>query len=406
MWNFRIKVNLADALFFLSMTMIVAVRGMVMIRAGAILAFFSYMMALKFFARKKVNNNLHFCWLFPFLGYAYLSQYWAYSADAVFEMFNNVVWTTVMGVATSAYVIYYDLSAEQIAKRLVFVACAFIAGAVLLGGVSDDGRLSAENNANVFGRVASGLLVFLFYWSKQKKWKNHFLNAVIILFVLLCLASGSRSALAMAALGGVACFYFEKPSKDAVKIFFRLLSVLALCVVGYWCVMNIDFLYNSIGNRVETLIASFSDERAADASTITRNLMIEKAAEIFKEHFWFGAGLNNFKYLTYWNTYAHCNYYELAACLGIIGFLLYYWPVFVYTTRAVKFWGANVNGAILPLYFTIVFFVGDCGGVSYFSVPTHVFLGLAIGLMGNMSFEKRNEEREMDWLKFIVNKRS
>ena len=355
-----------------------------MLRVASILAFFGYMMALKFFTRKKVNNNLHFCWLFSFLGYAYLSQYWAYNTDVVFEVLNNVVWATLMGVASSTYVIYYDLSVEQIAKRLAFVSFAFIVSAALLGGVSDNGRMSADNNANSLGLMGSQLFIFLFYLSKQKRWKNYFLNVLIIVLSLLTLISGSRKALMIMSLSCIVCLYYEKPTADMGKIFTRIGGIVVLGVVTYFSIMHVDFLYTSIGNRVESYITSRSNELAADGSMITRELMRERAYEIFKQHFWFGAGLNNFKYLTYWNTYSHNNYCELAACLGIIGLLVYYCPLFFYVIKTVEFWLRARVEIVVALLVLGTGVLSDFGLVSYSSISSNIFYGIAIGVISRM----------------------
>ena len=65
----------------------------------------------------------------------------------------------------------------------------------------------------------------------------------------------------------------------------------------------------------------------------------------------------------------------------MLGLAIYYTPYVIYTVRSIKGWLADKTDAIVPVSLMLAFFLGDFGGVSYFNMIYHVFVGLAIGLL-------------------------
>lgn len=379
-----LNIKVSDILFMLAMVFVLGIPGPSQMKAIAISVFFGYMVLVKLKNYRSIRNNLHIIGAFLFLGYTYISRKWAFYPAAVSEQLTNVMWTVMLATATSTYVIFNNYNEKDITKRLIPIAIILLANVLFKGSFSDN-RLSIGINENTFGRLSAGIFCFLFYQCKQQKWRNLFLDILTAVLLLFAFLSGSRTSVLMAAIYVLVILMFEHPTKNAVKIIGNLLIVVFLCGAGYFCLMNIGFLYNSIGNRVESLLAVFTGGSQEDGSTISRLNMMELARGIFLEHPWLGIGMNNFKYATYYNTYAHSNYYELAACLGIFGLILYYVPLLVYFKKTISKWIKNENAMIVPLVVLGTFLIGDLGGVSYFSTISHVFVGLAIGFVSNQN---------------------
>ncbi len=379
MKGYKINVKISDILFIIAMIFVLGIPGPSHIKAIAIIAFWGYMMLVKIINNRSIKNNLHIIGSFLFLGYAYLSRKWALYPTAVFEQLTNVLWTVLLATAVSTYVIFNGYNVKDIVKRLMPVALIFVVNVFLNGSFSVD-RLSIGINENAFGRLSSGMFCLFFYQCKQEKWRNVFVDVIMALFLLFTFLSGSRTSVLLAVIYIMAFLVFEQPSKNAVKSIEKLLSVVVLCFMAYFCIMNIDFLYASIGNRIESLLELLTGVSAGDNSTISRMNMMTLAKELFLEHPWIGAGMNNFKYITYYNTYAHSNYYELAACLGVVGLILYYFPPVYYLNKAISGWKLRRKEMIVPLAIIGAFLFGDIGSVSYFDAISSVWLGVAVGM--------------------------
>ena len=376
--DIKIRLNFTDVLFLISMVTVLSFPQSSRIKAILIMLFFGYMVFITLLSKRKIPNVLHSLWAIAFFALCYFSKYWAAFPNAVNEQISNVLWSMMLSVGTALYILYNDFDTIDIAKRFCFLAVLFAVN-VVFNSTFEGNRLSVSNNANTFGKTAISMAGFFLFWCKKKRWKRAFPIFMFALMSFLALLSGSRKAILALLLYIIAYVLFEHLPKNFFKVIGRLLIAAVICWIIYLCIMNIGFLYNSVGNRVESMFDFFSGDTEADGSVNTRFNMIEVAKEIFIDNPILGAGLNNFKYLTYHGTYAHNNYYELLACLGIVGFVIYYLPLAIFLLRAVRLWRKDRQDAIVPLAILTILFVSDFAAVSYFSLNEHVFLGVAIG---------------------------
>ena len=121
-------------------------------------------------------------------------------------------------------------------------------------------------------------------------------------------------------------------TKNPVKVFRNFIVLCILAIAGYYSLMRVDFLYELVGERFETMLDGFSGENT-DASTGFRLQLIQWGLEWFKNRPILGYGNNCYAYLlgSTYNTwagsegvYAHNNYIELMVDLGVFGLLIYY----------------------------------------------------------------------------------
>ena len=373
------------------MIFVLAFPGSPRIKAIPIILFFCYIMVIKAISFRSIKNHLHILGMFLFLGYALLSKRWALYPQAISEQSNNILWSVLLSTAISTYVIFRELSIKDVATRLVPIALLFCMN-VLLKGAFIDNRLSIGINENTFGRLTCGMACIFLACSKREHWQNLLMDMLTIVFGLLTFLSGSRTSVLMLAIFTLGLLVFEHPTKDVTKLFGRIVIIALLCVAGYFCLTHIPFFYRTIGNRLETMLLALAGLSRGDGSFITRSRMTEAAKAFFLQRPFLGIGLNNFKYATYFNTYAHNNYSELAACLGVAGLIIYYTPFLIYTKRAFSQWKKGIPGMIIPLAFFVAFFAGDIGSVSYFNIITHVFVGLAVGLLSTDGTQQKTHK--------------
>lgn len=377
----RLDFQIADILFVMTMVVSLALPGLSGIFKGIYILFFLYMLVLKlkFTAKKKF---ILFTWFFTFYVYSYLSQFWAYYTIGVEEKIENVAWVALLSFSVAMYILCTDYDVIDISKRLVPVCIVFVLNILLTGDFSEAGRLSINAiSENRFAEICVGLFVLMLFLARHYKYKNMLVDLFVLIFAFCILMSGSRTNLVFIFMFIAALFMFENYAKSFKNIFFKIIIIALIVVAGFICIMNIPLLYNIIGVRVEDLFNLLTNQSTSDESTISRLNMINLAIGIFKENPIFGAGLNNYKYLTYYNTYSHNNYVELLSCLGIVGFLLYYFPIGMFFKKAIQQWKNGAKYSIVPLMSIVIFLLGDLTGVSYYLETKHVFLAIAIGLL-------------------------
>jgi O-antigen ligase len=131
--------------------------------------------------------------------------------------------------------------------------------------------------------------------------------------------------------------------------------------------INVDISY--ISDIYDLLIKRFLGiinligGKSGDASSIEREALLKDGLEIFSNNPLFGIGLNNFRLL--FGKYAHNNYLELFAGVGVIGTALFY-NIYVLIFRQIS----KMNTFILKKYFfsmVFILLVMDLATVSYFN---------------------------------------
>lgn len=194
---------------------------------------------------------------------------------------------------------------------------------------SSAGRLgpSVGMHTNMCGAVLSILIMFSFYEYLSKKNKVSLIQTILLL-VFLTLTK-SRMSILVVVLGMSLYYtiYKELSGKQAIKIIGVLIVLIILLVLS----MSNQFLYNLYGNRIESMFNFFSKTANTDASVTGRLALQQRAIEVFLNHPILGVGIGNFS--SYSNNlggvsgfYAHNNFLELLADVGIVGTVMYYTP--------------------------------------------------------------------------------
>lgn len=135
---------------------------------------------------------------------------------------------------------------------------------------------------------------------------------------------------------------------------------IALLVIGatvaYDVAMNNPIVYNIIGWRLASI-------GGADESSMERARLLHDAINTGLNNPVFGVGLHNSMYYTTIGMYAHNNFAEIFADLGIVGFSIFYSLYALYGYRIVRFAKKNIRR--YWLVFILGFLAIDYGQVSY-----------------------------------------
>ncbi|HMM17385.1 MAG TPA: O-antigen ligase family protein [Petrimonas sp.] len=227
-------------------------------------------------------------------------------------------------------------------------------------------------NANSIGmNLVFGSLILLFIAKEQNK---KILYILAVMLAVVSLFTGSRKGF-VALVVGIALFYGIK-NRGWKKIFFIVLGI-GFAIALYKLIMENSALYEVLGKRVERFFISiFTDDYVKDNSLTKREFFREYAFDMFKQKPIFGWGAEGFRnqmiYIDYQQkAFSHCNYTEILANFGIVGFLLYYVPFVKMLFSYMKIVRNDKNSInVLFLIFCILMFILDYGCVSYYNPLT------------------------------------
>lgn len=176
-------------------------------------------------------------------------------------------------------------------------------------------------NANLLAiTVAISFVIVLYLNGIKRSYKNKIL---LLWYLIIVLLTGSRKGLVLVFGASFLYYYFKYPTKRLKNIIISL----AFIFISMIAIMNIPFLYDIVGIRVEGLLDYITIDSTQDASLNTRSILISRGWEYFKARPLRGYGLDSFSSLDgSYGLYAHNNFIEVLISSGVIGFLLYYSP--------------------------------------------------------------------------------
>lgn len=394
----RVKIPpLSTMIMFVTLVTVISLPSTGGWRGLLFYAFGAYMLFRLFWNKSSVRWG-HLLWLLSFYLLGAASRNWAMYPGTVIVISGYVRFSVILSWAIAEYITQDDYDLDHMCKIMLWMTLLMVCN-YLSNVTSQGGRFSLKINSNSFGIIAGYLFGFMLYAAKKAQWKKILPNVMVGVLLVIVLLTGSRKALIMVALFVVAFFLFWTPEKGSVDMLLRIVGIAVLIVVAMVLIMKVDVFYNSIGQRVESLLKYWMTGDESDASAITRTNMINIALDLFLNlNPIFGIGLNNFKYMSGYMTYAHNNYVEILCSLGVVGMLVYYGPMIYFTIRAFILWRKRVPGAILPLSILILQLVNDAGQVSYYSFSIQIFLGIAIGYIYQMQRKLDEQRREEEAL--------
>lgn len=135
-------------------------------------------------------------------------------------------------------------------------------------------------------------------------------------------------------------------------------------------VLDLSYLQEKLVNRFNVFIESFSGQ-GGDRSTQNRMYLVDQALNFWSKNPLFGQGLGAFE--AKYGAYAHNNFADLLANLGLIGFVLYYRLYFNMGVNFIKTKYKN-NTSYLFAAFFVVFLISELAIVTYQNKVLMMFL--------------------------------
>lgn len=388
--------------FFVFLWYISANNKVLRIISICIFGLFCIIETVKILLNKKIMFNKGILSFALFAAFGLISSIWAKDDESVIsksiELFIGFIFLTT----SYNYFIHRENSTELIIDIIKVVGIMFSIYVVLYYGILNyitmllaGRRIGTEIiNVNFIGVITSVTFILLMYDVLIKKGKTKILIIILsIIPLIVSLGTGSKKAILVIALGLALIFIEKFKEKITIKNIITIFMFFAGIIVIIGLLSKSGYL-NTISSRFETMINTFLNEDTTTGSTYIRKSFIRGGMEAFFESPLLGIGLNNSYIITHElfgeKTYLHCNYVELLACTGIIGFSLFYYIYYYVIINCIR--NKNVkNSNLVGIIFIINLFL-DIGNVSYYEIKTFVYLLLGMIFVGTIKKEKKGNE--------------
>lgn len=332
---------------------------------------------IEYFRSKKVTLDYYSLCQLVFSSFIILSLY----KVKYLEFYST--WSIIYGIFGTLYLAMWARknlrSQNAVVSALKTFVVASIIGAVYaltqtpVYKLSDfflgDYGLGSHNMLGMLSAFGTGICFYFFLNAKGKCTKSYIL--LLCIEIVITFLAGSRKGLA----GMVMCvsMIFFLSSNNIKLLRNGCLSVLGILML-YYLSMNNQILYELFGNKMNVLVQNvLMGADSQDFSMLERSYYREQAMNLFLENPIFGVGINGFR--SYMQeigyshvTYSHCNYTELLANYGVVGFVLYYF-------YKVKLILSNISELrkhkLLPvtlITFAIVLLILEYGFVAYYQI--------------------------------------
>lgn len=176
---------------------------------------------------------------------------------------------------------------------------------------------------NNLGCIAA-FSVILAMWLKERDQKAKYVKYSIPILICGSLFSGSRTSWVVILLALIMFSLLQENRSKRLNRF--LLGILIVLVVGF-ILSSIDMSSSIAGKYLYRIVAIFNDSYT-DSSMSYRSVLRLNAMQLFLKSPIIGNGLEATRAynasIGLASISAHSNYFELLACYGIVGFVMYY----------------------------------------------------------------------------------
>lgn len=263
----------------------------------------------------------------------------------------------IVAIAFFAFSVYFILYY----RSQILSFDSFKPGAFRLGADFDN-----ENAIAFYASVGFSSSLYIVLFSK-KKWRFAFIVSCLSL-LLVGIVSGSRTFYLLVLVVVVVYLYFILRKHKI--IFFASFVGIILVFVGVLSLPVMSTIRERLLSAIQTIFGTTS---RVDTSLTQRIVFFDYGIFLGGKNALIGYGCGGFSIYSGVNTYSHSNYAETLCNFGVIGFLLFYIPLFLPIIFSYKYKMQNKQA----LYtFTIFFILFGISNVFYFSKIYYLLLAL------------------------------
>jgi len=303
--------------------------------------------------------------------YSLLSVFWAADVSLVFEMSFRFLVVIAMLLFVYNVIFYYSVADYLVygfGLGLLVNLFFLISGS----GINEFGRFKGiAANGNELAVITLIALFFYTYLFFRKKTLYVYYYPVLVIGFLIILASGSRKGLVF---GVLLLFFLMSYRFFFLRDWRKLSTYLKISTLIVVVSVFFPFFNGQVNHMIafERVVSMFDYMiyGEGDLSVKWRLSFVDNGLSVFYDNIFFGVGLDNFKFFNF-GYYAHNNYVELLADLGLIGFFFYYIIYIFLFFKSIK----RPYSAFFVFY--LIMMLGlDFGLVSYYE--RYIWLGFLL----------------------------
>lgn len=241
-------------------------------------------------------------------------------------------------------------------------------------------------NAGLNQIVFSIYLIVALYFSiyfcliRTGRTRNIFLVVSVFLYISAIL-TGIRKMIVLPLIL-ILLYVMQKYKKNALKLVGAIILVVFLSVIAVYMIMHFS---SSTAGRINQLLDLLKGVSSKEGSYVERMHLKKLAQQCFLENPIFGVGIGCFRDYSVTHggpdLYAHNNYLEVLANLGLVGFFIYY----INLLFLVKRFKGNEGSVYFSVAFILTMLFSDIYQVSYYYDSFAIAFGIVstIGVQWN-----------------------
>ena len=361
-----------------------------------IFATFSAIQLLKILKRRNLFTNKSVFLYFLFLLWSFISVIWAQNAESVINKTFDLICNTVFMVLTYDYFYELKISTKKFLAIFITIGVVFAIYVLMYYGpvnyftlLTSGRRVGGDIiNVNFIGLVCTMTFLIIIFSVISGLYKNKLVLLPSLIALIVSLGTGSKKVFLGLGVGLLLIFIYYIKGKITLKKIRNVLLIILITFVAFDFIKESPY-FSRIFARTDEMFNTLIKQDDYDGSTYERGLYIKEGLKTFSEYPITGIGLNNASIITNRvsgkETYLHCNYVELLACTGIIGFALYY---FIYCNNAIKCIKQGRNNKLMSfaLILMIVMLALEVGSVTYYEIKTAMYFILIFILVDKQNW--------------------
>lgn len=348
-----------------------------------------YAVFVTYFIRKRKRLTGFAIWSLALVGFSAFSLLWSYDVQKTILETRILLQWAIM----SNLIIAYADSENKIRNFYKYLVIAGISLIVILVYTFPlttwlDGRLGSNAilglNPNRIGLNLTVSAIAALHMYKASKRKSYL--AVLIIFIVTIVLTGSRKALFILIFGMIGLVYLN--SRNITKKINIIMIGLLVSVLVYFAITTIQPLYEIVGYRIEAVFDSLLGRGDSDESLYIRKTLIDSGRNLFLRSPLVGYGMGSFGTVSGYDTYAHNNYIEMLVGLGVFGTLIYYSMYMFVIKNLFKMKKYSKDNLLLIIMISLI--IMEYALVSYRSPIYHVVIALSYATIRIYKLKKRN----------------
>ena len=224
-----------------------------------------------------------------------------------------------------------------------------------------------QNGVAAYSIVGLSLSLYVIFFAKPK---IRFLHLISVgSFTVVGITTGSRTFIILYVIVLLLFIYFR--FKKQKLLFF---AILILLVILGFVFINLPFMA-TLKTRFISVIGTFfgNGNTKTDTAALERVLWMDYAFALGERNLLTGYGCNGFPIISGVGTYSHSNFSEVLCNFGLIGFILFYSPLFICLFKSLSL---KNNEKIFVITFFVYYFIASFTNVIYYKKMYYLVLSL------------------------------